>query len=184
MSSYHSDVAGEAEYLWQRFVTTDGGDAHELAWALCTAGTSYSRRGEHDAAIESSERAVRLLRDRIDHSVGTEDDESSLPWLLSNLADAHANAQHPAERLAAWSEAVQMQRRLHPNDPNGDDNWVLADLLHGYADAALDLGFESEARSSLREAQELLAGASESRQWYPKEILRQVEVTRMKLRSP
>ena len=178
MSSYHSDVTGKAEYLWQQYVTTDGGDAHELAWALSTAGVSYSRRGEHCAAIESSELAVRMLRDRIDHGVGTQDDEAALPYLLANLAGAHDDAHHPAETLATWREAVERQRHVRDVAPYEDDDWVLADILHGYAAAAMNLGFDSEARASLREAEELLAPVFARRPRFARELMDQIAATR------
>jgi tetratricopeptide (TPR) repeat protein len=175
---------GKAEYLWTQYLYTDAGAANELAWALSTAGGSYCQRGEHDAAIESCELAVRVLRDRIDQGTGTPQDESDLPLLLSNLAGAHGDAHHPVEHLAAWSEAVEQQRRVHAACSLEDDDWVLASMLDGYADAALDLGFESAAVSALREAEELLADASQRRPRLAKDLMDQVEVTRMRLPAP
>ena len=181
MDAYHASLVGKAEYLWNQYLYTDSGVANELAWALSTAGSSYGQRGEHDAALESCELAVRVLRDRIDQGTGTQQDESDLPLLLSNLAGAHGDAHHPAELLAAWREAVEQQRRVHAAWSLEDDDWVLAYVLHGYADAALDLGFESEARSSLREADDLLAEVFERRPRFARELMDQVEVTRMRL---
>jgi tetratricopeptide (TPR) repeat protein len=181
MDSYHVDLVGKAEHLWNQYLYTESGAANELAWALSTAGGSYGQRGEHDAAIESSELAVRVLRDRIDQGIGTQQDESDLPLLLSNLAGAHGDAGHPAECLAAWSEAVEQQRRVHAACSLDDDDWVLASMLDGYADAALDLGFESEAQSSLREAEELLADVSQRRPVTAKAIMDQVEAMRKRL---
>lgn len=183
MNSYHMEVVGKAEYLWHEYLYTDAGDATELAWALSHASSSYSRRGQHDAAIESCELAVRVLRDRIDQGIGTQQDESDLPLLLSNLAGAHGDAHQPVEHLATWSDAVQLQRRVMAARPSEDDDWVLAGLLDGYADAAIDLGFESEARRALREAETLLADVSQRRPLAAKVITDQVEVTRMKLGS-
>ncbi len=181
MSSYHVDVVGKAENLWHEYLYTDAGDATELAWALSNASSSYSRRGDHDAAIESCELAVRVLRDRIDQGIGTQQDESDLPLLLSNLAGAHGEAHHPVEHLATWSDAVEMQRRVIAARSYEDDDWVLANLLDGYADAALDLGFESEARRALREAEDLLAEVSRRRPVAAKVIMEQVEATRKRL---
>jgi len=175
------DVVGKAEYLWNQYLYTDSGVANELAWALSNASSSYSRRGQHDAAIESCELAVRVLRDRINQGIGTQQDESDLPLLLSNLAGAHGDAHHPVEHLAAWSDAVQMQRRVIAAWSYGDDDWVLAGLLDGYADAALDLGFVSEAVAALREAEELLADVSQRRPVAAKVIMDQVEATRKRL---
>jgi len=183
MSLYHVGVVGRAEYLWHQYLYTDSGDATELAWALSNASSSYSRRGQHDAAIESCELAVRVLRDRIDQGIGTQQDESDLPHLLSNLASAHGEAHHPVEHLATWSDAVQMQRRVIASWFYEDDDWVLANLLDGYADAALDLGFESEARSALREAEDLLADVSQRRPVAAKVIMDLVDATRTKMRS-
>jgi tetratricopeptide (TPR) repeat protein len=181
MNSYHVDLVGKAEYLWNQYLYTESGAANELAWALSTAGGSYGQRGEHDAAIESCELAVRVLRDRIDQGTGTQQDESDLPLLLSNLAGAHGDGHHPAECLTAWSEAVEQQRRVHAACSLEDDDWVLASMLDGYADAALDLGFESEALASLREAEELLAVVLKRRPVFAKDLMDQVEVTRMRL---
>ncbi len=181
MDVYHAGLEGKAEYLWHEYLYTDAGDATELAWALSNASSSYSRRGHHGAAIESCELAVRVLRDRIDQGTGTQQDESDLPLLLSNLAGAHGDAHHPVEHLATWSDAVQMQRRVMATRPYEDDDWVLAGLLDGYADAALDLGFESEARRALREAEDLLADASQRRPLAAKAIMDQVEATLKRL---
>ncbi len=157
MDSYHVDVVGKAEYLWNQHLYTESGVATELAWALSTAGSSYGHRGEHDAASESCELAVRVLRNRIDLGTGTQQDESDLPLLLSNLAGTHGDAGHPVECLATWSDAVEQQQRVNAARRLEDDDWVLAYMLRGYANAAMDLGFESEARSSLQEAEDLLA---------------------------
>ncbi len=184
MSSYHVDVVGKAENLWHEYLYTDAGDANELAWALSNASSSYSRRGQHGAAIESCELAVRVLRDRIDQGIGTQQDESDLPLLLSNVAGAHGDAHHPVEHLATWSDAVQTQRRVMAAWPSDDDDWVLAGLLDGYAGAALDLGFESEARRALQEAEALLADVVQRRPRFAKVVMNQVEATRKRLPDP
>ncbi|MCB2411535.1 hypothetical protein LGT39_01565 [Demequina sp. TTPB684] len=183
MRSFHTEAVGKAEVLWTQYLYTDAGDATELAWALSNASSSYGQRGERDAAIESCELAARILRDRIDQGIGTQQDESDLPLLLSNLAGAHGDAHHPVEHLATWSDAVQMQRRVMATQPCEDDDWVLAGLLDGYADAAIDLGFESEAGRALREAENLLADVSQRRPMAARVIMDQVEATRTKLRS-
>ena len=85
------------------------------------------------------------------------------------------------EHLAAWSEAVEQQRRVHAACSLEDDDWVLASMLDGYADAALDLGIEPEAQSSLREAEDLLADVLKRRPVFANELIDQVTVSRIRL---
>lgn len=184
MNPYFAEAAGRVEYLWHQQFDTDVECSNELAWALSGLGGSYGIRGDHAAAIESCELGVRMLRDRIDSGVGSKQDAADIPLLLMNLAGAHSLAGHGALELAALGEAVDRQRRVHDVLVADGDGWVLADMLHGFAEVAVDLGFNDEARSSLTEAEELLAEAMETRPRTAENILAQIEATLERLESP
>ena len=139
------------------------------------------QRDEDDAAVELYELAEHVLRYRIDQGAGTQQDESDLPLLSSNLAYAYSDAHHTAEHLATWSEAVSQQRQVHGAGFDQDSDWVLAIMLNGFAGAAIELGFESEAKSSLQEAEDLLAHVFERRPVAAKVVLDQINPARSKL---